>query len=152
MLGVFLLPALTRSGHEYQDLLSPCNGMHVCTGETMVYTLIRKSFGRTESEPMSTPRQPPPKKKNKKNKQNNNNKKPTKQTTTTKNNNKTKQNKQKHNKKQKTNNNNNNSSNKTPKNKLYRKLRGPNPRHCITQDSEPNTLPTELFRPHYDAE
>ena len=31
MLGVFLLPALTRLGHERQDLLSPCDGMHVCT-------------------------------------------------------------------------------------------------------------------------
>ena len=28
MLGVFLLPAFTRLGHECQDLLSPCNGMH----------------------------------------------------------------------------------------------------------------------------
>ena len=25
--------------------------------------------------------------------------------------------------------------------------RGSTPRRCITQDSEPNTLPTELFRP-----
>ena len=34
------------------------------------------------------------------------------------------------------------------KNPLYRRLRGgSNPRGCITQDSEPNTLPTELFRP-----
>ena len=34
------------------------------------------------------------------------------------------------------------------KNSLYRKLRGrSNPQRCITQDSEPNTLPTELFRP-----
>ena len=33
------------------------------------------------------------------------------------------------------------------KNPLYRKLRrGSNPLRCITQDSEPNTLPTELFR------
>ena len=31
MLGVFLLPAFTHLGHECQDLLSPCNGMHVCT-------------------------------------------------------------------------------------------------------------------------
>ena len=31
MLGVFLLPAFTRLGHERQDLLSLCNGMHVCT-------------------------------------------------------------------------------------------------------------------------
>ena len=34
------------------------------------------------------------------------------------------------------------------KNPLYRKLRGGlNPRLCTTQDKEPNTLPTELFRP-----
>ena len=34
------------------------------------------------------------------------------------------------------------------KNPLYQKLRGAsNPRRCITEDSEPNTLPTELFRP-----
>ena len=31
VLGVFLLPASTRLGHERQDLLSPCNEMHVCT-------------------------------------------------------------------------------------------------------------------------
>ena len=31
MLGVFLLPAFTRLGHERPDLLSPGNGIHVCT-------------------------------------------------------------------------------------------------------------------------
>ena len=31
MLGVFLLPAFTHLGHECQDLLSPCDGMHVST-------------------------------------------------------------------------------------------------------------------------
>ena len=31
MLGVFLLPAFTRQGHEYQDLLSLCDGVRVCT-------------------------------------------------------------------------------------------------------------------------
>ena len=31
---------------------------------------------------------------------------------------------------------------------LYLKFKGgSNPRRCITQDTEPNTLPTELFRP-----
>ena len=30
-LGVFLLPAFTRLGHERQDLLSPCDGIHACT-------------------------------------------------------------------------------------------------------------------------
>ena len=56
MLSVFLLPAFTRLGHEYQDLLSPCDGMHVCTELTSVYTLIQKSFGGMESEPILTPR------------------------------------------------------------------------------------------------
>ena len=32
MLGVFLLPAFTPLGHEHRDLMSPCDGMHVCTG------------------------------------------------------------------------------------------------------------------------
>ena len=31
-------------GHERQDLLRPCDEMHVCTDYTSVYTLIRKSF------------------------------------------------------------------------------------------------------------
>ena len=31
MLGVLLLPASTGLGHECQDLLSLCDGMHVCT-------------------------------------------------------------------------------------------------------------------------
>ena len=31
MLGVFLLSAFTHLEHEYQDLLSPCDGMHVYT-------------------------------------------------------------------------------------------------------------------------
>ena len=45
MLGVFLFPAFTPLGHERQDLLSPCDEMHVCTDYTSVYTLIRRSFG-----------------------------------------------------------------------------------------------------------
>ena len=57
ILGVFLLPAFTHQGHECQDLLSPCDGMHVCTEYTPVYNLIRKSFWRMESEPMLTPRE-----------------------------------------------------------------------------------------------
>ena len=31
MLGVFWLPAFTHPEYECQDLLSPCDGMHVCT-------------------------------------------------------------------------------------------------------------------------
>ena len=45
MLGVFLLPAFTHLGHECQDLLSCCDGKHVCTDKTSVYTFIRKSLG-----------------------------------------------------------------------------------------------------------
>ena len=47
ILGVFLLPAFTRLGHDCQDLLSPRDEMHACTEQTSVYTLIRKSFGAT---------------------------------------------------------------------------------------------------------
>ena len=57
MLGVFLLPAFTHPGHEWQALLSPCDGMHGCTYKTSVYTLIRKSLGGMESETMLTPRE-----------------------------------------------------------------------------------------------
>ena len=46
MLGVFLLLALNLLGLECQDLLSPCDGMHVCPDETSVYTLTQKSWGR----------------------------------------------------------------------------------------------------------
>ena len=53
MLGVFLLPAFTRLGHERQDLLSSCDGMHVCTDYTWVYTGM-------ESEPMLTPKEKSP--------------------------------------------------------------------------------------------
>ena len=38
-LRVFLLPAVIHLGHECQDLLGPCEGMHVCTDQTSVYTL-----------------------------------------------------------------------------------------------------------------
>ena len=60
MLGVFLLPTLTRLGNGWQDLLSPCDGVHVCIDKTSVYTLIRKSFGGMESEPMLTPTEKSP--------------------------------------------------------------------------------------------
>ena len=39
VLGVFLLLAFARLEHECQDLLSPCDGMHVCTDWTSVYTI-----------------------------------------------------------------------------------------------------------------
>ena len=69
MLGVFLLPAFIRLGHECQDLLSPCDGMHVFTDQTSVYTLTRKRVffggvggggGGMESKPMLTPREKSP--------------------------------------------------------------------------------------------
>ena len=60
MLGVFLLLAFTRLGHECQDLLSLCNRIHVCTNVPLIYTLIWKSFGGMESEPMLlTPKENP---------------------------------------------------------------------------------------------
>ena len=57
MMGVFLLLTFTRLGHECQDLLSPWDGLHVCTDWISVYTLIWKSFGGMESEIMLTPRE-----------------------------------------------------------------------------------------------
>ena len=56
MLGVFLLMVFIYLGHEYQDLLSPRDGIHVCTDYTSIYTLIPKSLGGMESEPMLTQR------------------------------------------------------------------------------------------------
>ena len=92
MLGVFLLPAFTGLGYERQDLWSPCDGMHVSTDLTSVYSLIRKSFGGIETEHMLTPR------------------------------------------------------GKSPTTGKFL-LRGSNPRRCIKQDSEPNTLPTSYSGP-----
>ena len=57
MLSVFLLPAFTNLAHKCQDLLSECDGMHVCTDLTSVYSLIWKSFMGMESEPILTPRE-----------------------------------------------------------------------------------------------
>ena len=39
-----LLPAFPRQEHECQDCLCPCDGIHVRTDLTSVHTLIRKSF------------------------------------------------------------------------------------------------------------
>ena len=60
MLGVLLLPAFNRLGHEYQDFLSTYDEMYVSTDWTSVYTPIRKNFGRMKSEHMSTPRDKSP--------------------------------------------------------------------------------------------
>ena len=46
MLGVLLLPLFACQGHSCQGLLSLCDGMHVCTDLTLVYTgvaLMRKN-------------------------------------------------------------------------------------------------------------
>ena len=45
MLGVFLLPALICLGHECQDLLSPCDGMHVCTLDLCLYSRLKELWG-----------------------------------------------------------------------------------------------------------
>ena len=57
MLGVFLLPAFIHLEHDCHDLMNPCDGMHMCTDHTSVYTFIRKSFGGMELELMLTPRE-----------------------------------------------------------------------------------------------
>ena len=51
MLDVFLLPAFTRLGHECQDLLSPSEGMYVCTDYASGYALIQKSFREWSQNP-----------------------------------------------------------------------------------------------------
>ena len=61
MLGVFLLPAFTRLGHERQDLLSPCDEMHVCAQTRPWFILSSEGvFGGMEFEPMLTPREKSP--------------------------------------------------------------------------------------------
>ena len=42
MLGMFLLPAFIRLGPEYQDLLSPCDGMYVCTEDFGLYSHLKE--------------------------------------------------------------------------------------------------------------
>ena len=86
MLGVFLLSAFTRLGHEHRDLLSPCDGM---TRPRFILLPKRVSGNDVRTH-----------------------------------------------------------VNIRGKKTVYRRLTGGlNPRRCNTQDSEPNTLPTELFRP-----
>ena len=57
MLSVFLLPAFACLEHGCQDLLSPCDGMHVCRDWTSVHTLFPDSFVGMESGPVSTPQE-----------------------------------------------------------------------------------------------
>ena len=45
MLGVFFLPAFTRLGHECQDLLSPCDGMHLCRLDLGLYFHPKEFWG-----------------------------------------------------------------------------------------------------------
>ena len=45
MLGVFLLLTFPRRGHERQDLLSPCNGMHVPTLDLGLYSHPKEFWG-----------------------------------------------------------------------------------------------------------
>ena len=92
MLGMSWLPASTRLGHERQDFWIPCDGMHVCTRQTSVYTLIRKSFVVRNRV---------------------------------------------------------NTNGQIPSTGNCLSRGGSNPRRCIKQDSEPDALPTELFRPQW---
>ena len=88
-----VLPAFTRLGHECQDLLNLCNGMHVCTDYTLVYTLIWKRFLRNGVRTHV------------------------------------------------------NSKGKIPSTGKNLPRGGSNPQCCITQGSEPNTLPTAFPAP-----
>ena len=56
MLGVFLLPAFTRLGHERQDLLSAMKCMYAQTRPRFILS----SEGVLEFEPMLTPREKSP--------------------------------------------------------------------------------------------
>ena len=58
---VYLLLAFTCQENECQDLLSPCNGMHVCTDQTSAYTLIHEYFREWSlTKPMLTLREKSP--------------------------------------------------------------------------------------------
>ena len=57
MLGVFLLPAFTRLGHESQDLYRSCDGC-LCTQTRPRFILSsERVLGGMKSEPMLTPRE-----------------------------------------------------------------------------------------------
>ena len=47
MLGVFLLPAFARLGHECQDLWSLCDGMHVSTDQTRTHVYSKGKIPST---------------------------------------------------------------------------------------------------------
>ena len=51
MLGVFLLLAFARLGHEHQDHLSPCDGMHVYADKISIYTSSKRLWGEWSQNP-----------------------------------------------------------------------------------------------------
>ena len=51
MLGVFLLPAFTHLGHQYQDLLSLYDGMHVCTSRPRFILSFERVLGEWSQNP-----------------------------------------------------------------------------------------------------
>ena len=92
MLGVCLLPAFTRLGHECQDLLESVR-WNVCVHrlDLGLYSHQKRVLGEMESEPMLTPRA------------------------------------------------------KIPSTRKILPRGGSNPRRCIKQGSDPDTLPTSYF-------
>ena len=58
--GCVFVVGIHRLGHECQDLLTLCDGMHVCTDYRPWLILSSKSFGEMESETMLTPREKSP--------------------------------------------------------------------------------------------
>ena len=57
---VFILLAFICLGHESQDLLNPCDGMHVCTDWISLHILIQKSLYGMALEPMFTAQEKSP--------------------------------------------------------------------------------------------
>ena len=55
MLSVFLKPAFTPLGHNCQNLLSPCDGMHTCVHrlDLRLYSRPKEFLGGMESEPIT---------------------------------------------------------------------------------------------------
>ena len=54
--GCVFVAAFSCLGHEYQDLLGLCDGMHVCTTRPWFILSSERVLGGMESEPMITPR------------------------------------------------------------------------------------------------
>ena len=59
LLSVFLLLEFIHLAHDGHNLLTQCNGMHVYTKKTSVYTFIWRSCKEWESELKLTPRENP---------------------------------------------------------------------------------------------